>query len=115
LTPLRYYLDEHIPGAPKAEKIMQSLGMDVLSTQSAQMLGADDDEQIAFAARERRVFLTFNIRHFTRREKHAGIILGENRNFKHTHEVVRALKNFHDRKSKVTMNNVVERLESYRI
>lgn len=39
-------------------------GIDVISTQTAGRLGTSDDDQIACAAAQKRVLVTFNIRHF---------------------------------------------------
>ena len=53
---IRFYTDEH-----SANAIAQGLrrrGVDVLTTYEAGMLGASDEEQLAFAQRENRVIFT---------------------------------------------------------
>lgn len=50
---VRFYTDEHVPNA--VVKGLRLHGADVLTTGEAVMLGASDEEQLAFAARTGRV------------------------------------------------------------
>jgi len=59
---VRLYLDRHVK--PRLAADLRAHGYDVRTTQEAGMDTAPDDEQLAFAAGERRAILTFNIRDF---------------------------------------------------
>jgi predicted nuclease of predicted toxin-antitoxin system len=72
---IKFQTDEHIPSA--VIKGLRRRGIDVLSTPEADLRGAADEEQLAFAAQKRRVFVTqdddFLIIHSQGME-HAGIV-----------------------------------------
>ena len=53
---ISFYTDEHVPGA--VVKGLRLRGVDVLTCQEASMLGADDEEHLAFAASKSRVLFT---------------------------------------------------------
>ena len=53
---LRFYTDEHI--ANSVVKGLRLRGIDVLTTKEAGMLGANDEEHIALARKQRRVVFT---------------------------------------------------------
>lgn len=53
---IKYYTDEHVPTAVVAG--LQRRGIDVLTTPVAEMLGASDEAQLAFATKEERVLFT---------------------------------------------------------
>jgi predicted nuclease of predicted toxin-antitoxin system len=54
--PIKFYTAEHIPKT--VADGLRRRGVDVLTTQEAGMLGVSDEEQLAFAANQGRVFLT---------------------------------------------------------
>lgn len=62
--PPKLYLDENIQGSLLAQ--LRRQGIDVLAPADAGMLGASDDQQLAYAAAQQRAILTFNVRHFER-------------------------------------------------
>jgi predicted nuclease of predicted toxin-antitoxin system len=53
---IRWYMDEHVPIAVTAG--LHRRGMDVLTTQDAGMLGADDNTQLAYTTSQARVIFT---------------------------------------------------------
>ena len=53
---LRFYMDEQVPAAVTAG--LRVRGVDVLTVQEAVMVGATDQDQLAFAARQGRVLFT---------------------------------------------------------
>ena len=63
---------------------LRSQGLDVVSASEAGMSGREDPDQLALAASQGRVLVTFNIRHFrviharwmAEGRSHAGIVLG---------------------------------------
>jgi predicted nuclease of predicted toxin-antitoxin system len=55
---VRFYLDEHIPKG--VVEGLRRRGVDVLTVQEAGRAGDSDEKQLAFAARERRVLVTFD-------------------------------------------------------
>jgi hypothetical protein len=55
---VRYYFDEHVDPAVAVK--LRRLGIDVLTTGEAGRLGDDDPDQLAFAAAEARVIVTFD-------------------------------------------------------
>ena len=72
--PVRFYLDEHVHSAIAAG--LRRRGIDVLTTQEAEMLGASDEAHIQFALNENRVIFTQDddfLRLHTRGSEHAGI------------------------------------------
>ena len=82
MSQIRLYLDEDATH----NRLLQALrnrGVDVISTATAGQLSQSDEEQLAWALRDRRVIYSFNVRDFYRlhRERleqsqpHAGIIL----------------------------------------
>jgi predicted nuclease of predicted toxin-antitoxin system len=59
---VRLYLDRHIIGRLAID--LRGRGFDVLTTEEAGQDTASDDEQLSFAASNRRAIITFNIRDF---------------------------------------------------
>lgn len=78
--PPKLYLNEHL--SPRLAAQLRKYGFDVVSSQEAEMLSADDEQQLAFAASERRAIITFNFSDFVslhekymaEDEEHWGII-----------------------------------------
>ena len=60
--PARFCLDEHIDSELAAR--LEASGFDVLKAQDTQVLGASDDKLLEFAAADRRILYTHNIRDF---------------------------------------------------
>ena len=58
---IRYHLDEHVD--PAVAEGLSQRGVDVTTTVGAELVGASDEEQLAFAATEGRVLVTRD-RHF---------------------------------------------------
>lgn len=59
---IRLYLDEDIP--IQLAKALRQRGVDVLTTQEAEMAESTDEQQVAFAAENQRAILTHNKRDF---------------------------------------------------
>lgn len=78
---VRLYLDEDVP--VQIAPPLRHAGFDVLTTREAGRLRTEDPDQLAFAARERRVLVTFNRDDFVRFTKqfaaegapHAGVLI----------------------------------------
>ncbi len=71
---VKFYLDEHVNSAVAVG--LQRRGVDVLTAQAAQMLGAADEEHLALATRQARVLFTQDddfLRLHTTGIEHAGI------------------------------------------
>lgn len=56
--PIRYYLDQHIPGAVVSG--LRQHGIDVLTAQEAGRCGLPDLDQLAFATAQERVMVSFD-------------------------------------------------------
>ena len=72
--PLRCHLDEHVH--PAVAEALRRRGINVTTTVEAGLRGADDQDHIAYAWRERRVIVTHDddfLRWHSRRAPHAGI------------------------------------------
>ncbi len=72
---ITYFTDEHVSNA--VVKGLRQRGIDVISVAEAEMLGATDEEHIAFALIENRVIFTQDddfLRLHSSGVKHAGIV-----------------------------------------
>ena len=80
-NPPKLYLNEHL--SPRLSAQLHRHGFDVLSSQEAELLSADDDAQLIFAVSAQRAIVTFNFRDFVARHEqyliagttHWGIVL----------------------------------------
>lgn len=80
------YIDEDV--SVLVATLLQAHGVDVITTRDQKMLGQQDHEQLAFAATQRRCFLTHNRDHFlalhlqyiAEAKRHSGIIIAVKRN-----------------------------------
>jgi predicted nuclease of predicted toxin-antitoxin system len=73
--PIRFYADQHYPGPVTAG--LRRRGIDVLTAQEANLCGADDPDQLAFATAQGRVLLTFDSDFLALHQSgvsHAGIV-----------------------------------------
>ena len=81
MSPPRLHLDEHL--SPRLAQQLRQHGFDVTSTVETDMLADSDEEQLAYAAAERRALVTCNFadfmalhkQYFTLDREHWGIIL----------------------------------------
>jgi predicted nuclease of predicted toxin-antitoxin system len=81
MSPPKLYLNEHL--SPRLAEQLRKYGFDVTSTLEQRMVEADDDEQLAYAASDRRAIVTFNHKDFAVRHarylaegrEHWGIVL----------------------------------------
>lgn len=79
--PVSLYLDEMIPAVLAV--VLRQYGYDVLTAKEADMLAKSDEEQLIFAASNRKAIITFNIKDFvllhqswfSEGKKHFGIIV----------------------------------------
>ena len=79
--PRRFYLDEDVPGS--AANIARGLGLDVIATFERGMSGREDEDQLALAASEGRILVTFNrddfmdetLAAFAAGKPHAGVLV----------------------------------------
>jgi predicted nuclease of predicted toxin-antitoxin system len=77
----RLHLNENL--SPRLASELREYGFNVIASQETDMLTASDEEQLAFAAAERRAIVTFNVGDFTilhyeyqaEGKEHWGIIL----------------------------------------
>jgi hypothetical protein len=85
MTAIRFFTDEDIYGSVTAK--LREKGFDSVSTPGADRLGETDESQLAWAAQEGRVILTFNVDDFarlhvdwlTQSRHHAGIVVSSQR------------------------------------
>ena len=78
MNAVRLYLDEDV--RPLIAEILLARNYDVVSAVQRKRYGLSDHQQLEFAVREKRTFLTHNIRDFVKlhpafSERHYGIIL----------------------------------------
>ena len=79
----KLYLDEDITDL--LARVLRTMGYDVVSAHEVGMRGKSDDEQLCYAIKNERTFLTFNARHFVpltealyeERREHFGIIISK--------------------------------------
>lgn len=80
-APVRFLLDEDVN--PEAAEVARGLGLDTISVHEIDRRGLPDDEQLRWAAREARIFVTRNrddfvrltIERFRTGEAHAGVLI----------------------------------------
>ena len=85
MMPIRFLTDEDLYGSVAGK--LRRRGIDAVSTPETDRLGETDTSQLAWAAREGRVLLTFNVAHFARLHSewlrlgrhHAGIVVSIHR------------------------------------
>lgn len=73
--PIRYFMDQHVPGP--VSKGLRRHGVNVLTAQEVNRCGFSDAEQLAFAASEDRVVVTFDTDYLALHQagvQHAGIV-----------------------------------------
>jgi|SRR3989339_358027 len=77
---VRFYTDEHVPNS--VVKGLRLRGIDVLTTKEAGMLGATDEEHVAFAKQGKRVIFTQDeafLRLHSEGVDHSGIVYAHQR------------------------------------
>ena len=85
MTAIRFFTDEDVYGAIAPG--LRQMGVDALSTPEAGRLGCFDEDQLAWAANEGRVIVTFNVGDFvayhcdwlSNARHHAGIVVSAQR------------------------------------
>jgi hypothetical protein len=85
MTPARFFTDEDLYGDVAAA--LRGSGFDAISTPETGRLGSSDEEQLAWAAGEVRVLVTFNVGDFARLHHdwmirgrtHAGLVVSQQR------------------------------------
>ena len=118
---LRYHLDEDCQSAALATALRQH-GMEVVTTNEANIVGADDDAQLEHAARHPATIVTNNIRDYTelhaqwlaQGRSHAGIVLFPQQEYS-IGEVVRRLAHLRRTLSSEEMQGRLEWLSSWRV
>lgn len=107
IDPVKFYMDEHIH--PAITHGLRLRGIDVLTAQEAQMLGASDVEHIRLAATSDRVLFTHDddfLKLHASGVAHAGIAFAQQRTA--IGRLVRALTLIHEILSVAEMRNRVE-------
>lgn len=85
MTAIRFFTDEDIHGA--VAQALRRVGLDTVSTPEVQRIGSTDEDQLLWAATQRRVIVTFNVADFTRLHCdwlsagriHAGVVVSSQR------------------------------------
>jgi predicted nuclease of predicted toxin-antitoxin system len=105
------FLDEDVHS--QLAQALRRRGYDVVHAQELDRKGRSDNEQLQFAVRERRCFLTFNVRDFTllhneyaqHSQEHFGIIVSKQLSFR---ETLSRLLNFLRLASEDTVRNRIQ-------
>lgn len=107
---IRFYLDQHFPG-PVAHGLRRH-GVDILSAQEAGRCGYSDQDQLAFAAAQQRVLVTFDSDYLVLHKsgvKHAGIAWCQEQKYS-IGQLIQALLLVHGALHREDMQNHVEYL-----
>lgn len=81
--PIRFFMDQHFPGP--VSRALARHGIDVLTAQEAGRCGLDDPDQLAFAAADGRVTVTFDTDYLALHyagNQHAGIAWCEEQKYR---------------------------------
>lgn len=116
--PIRLYLDEDTINRSLVNAL-RARHVDVLTAHEANMLGASDGEQLAYAVAQGRVILTFNVRDYVQLhteylnqgKSHAGIVVADQLPVGVT---LRRLLTLLDGKTAEEMNSWLEFLSNWR-
>jgi predicted nuclease of predicted toxin-antitoxin system len=116
--PIKLYLDEDTISRALI-RALRARGVDIVTTQEAELMGVPDDEQLAYATAQGRVIFTFNTRDYAvlhteyllKQQTHAGIIVSDQ---VQVGLLVRRLLKLLDAKSAEEMQNWLEFLSSWR-
>ena len=114
------YLDEDVTN--QLAPLLQQRGFDVVSVVDLGRAGLTDEEQLRYAAEQKRVIFTYNIADFVQLARtwqlaghsHAGILVSEQFSRRQLGELLRRLLNFLDRVTPEEMENTVRHLGAYR-
>ena len=116
---MKLYLDEDVP--LELARQLQLKGHDVATPQEVGMLHSDDPDQLAFAASQQRVILTFDKGYYRLAEEwflqgrpHSGIVISREYQPDEMRTLLSLCLNFLARETEATMANMVFRLEQYR-
>jgi predicted nuclease of predicted toxin-antitoxin system len=108
--PIRFFMDQHFPGP--ASRGLRRHRIDVLTAQEAGRCGLPDPEQLAFAAAEDRVLVTFDTDFLLLHQsgaRHAGIAWCQEQKYS-IGELIQALLLLHGTLDRDSMRNHVEYL-----
>lgn len=116
--PIKLYLDEDTISRALI-RALRARGVDILTAQEAKLIGASDDEQLAYATAQGRVIFTFNTRDYSilhteylsQQQIHSGIIISDQ---VQVGVIVRRLLKLLDAKSAEEMQNWLEFLSNWR-
>ncbi len=117
---VRLYLDRHIKKQLVVD--LRQRGFDVLSTEEAGMDMASDEDQLAFAVKQDRTILTFNIRDFAPlhdqwladARPHAGIIVSQQLGSRHYGVLLARMLRLLDQMIAEEMRNNFVHLEQFK-
>lgn len=111
------YLDADV--RPRLAKILRERGFDVTCAQEVGLYDAEDEAQLEFAIRQRRVILTHNIRDFVRLDesynrqgkKHFGILVSKQIPLR---ELIRRIHKFLNTRTREDVKDSFDWLENYK-
>lgn len=114
---IRLYIDEDL--TDRLAVALRSRGYDVISAHEVNMRGRTDKEQLEFAAKNNRIVLTRNIKHFIALQReyyehgllHKGIVVTD---FLPLKELIRRVTRFLNKKRMAEMRNYIDWLQNYK-
>jgi uncharacterized protein with PIN domain len=117
LEKIKLYIDEDL--TDRLAVVLRGRGYDIVSDHEVNMRGKTDKEQLEFAAKNNRVILTRNIKHFVSLQReyykkgliHKGIIVTDYHPLK---ELIKRITKFLNEKSMSDMKNCLDWLQNYK-
>lgn len=114
---IKLYIDEDL--SDRIAVTLRSKGFDVISAHEIEMRGKSDREQMEYAIKHKRVFLTRNVKHFVHMQNeyhkcgltHSGIVVT---NYIPLKEMIRRLTNFLNNVRPSDMTNRLDWLQNYK-
>lgn len=117
MAEIKLYLDEDI--SPEVAVVLRSRGYDAVSAHEIGMRAKKDEEQLEYATQNKRVLITYNVRHFAqiaenfyhKRKDHLGIVVSKKIDLR---EMIKLTENLLNKAKSDNLKNSFVWLQNYK-